>query len=435
MSNVATSAKMVSSPQNITKHDVEAFLQANEIFTRDFVTKYLKSNPKFVDEYFLSYASMELFEEWYDKQVNLKLNRSRNKISKTPFNTSINEDGVYKIDTPAEGGTTERCLPYKDTGFHSRRKSEPIKKDGKKRNGGESSDKITELNSIRSLRKSHTLPKTKYRTISIDDNNNSNEYDEDPTTMSMKFNLDINSKPFLRKAQSAPTYKADLSQLIRSSVYSGSPTNKHINVENRMILKESDEQNFLVEIIKDVSKDLSLHRTCFRIVVNFGFMLNIEKASIYIMYKDNDSSVLRLELQHVTIEDGVRRGSLSRKFESSTDVPFGKGIIGYVASTGESLLCNDVKKNKLFDAVHDNWYDNSVRNALVHSVADDNGETIAVIVAINSKGGDFSEEDKQIGATFLSFCGSSITNAKIFELTKEEFDRNRVSSLIFWCYV
>jgi len=28
--------------------------------------------------------------------------------------------------------------------------------------------------------------------------------------------------------------------------------------------------------------------------------------------------------------------------------------------------------------------------------------------------------------SFLSFCGVSITNALIFELTKEEFDRNKV---------
>lgn len=234
---------------------------------------------------------------------------------------------------------------------------------------------------------SMVLPQeTRYRTMSVDGNNNINIpnisnkntataksmmnvncYEEALMVLSniapssatgahdANDNATANSKPHLRKAQSAPTYKKKLSNLICSSVFSGAATgpagkSKHIKVENHTSLREFGESNYIVEIIKDISKDMSLSKVCFKIIVNLGFLLDIEKASIFIVRAAADSCssdgkqrVLKLLLDDVSIAKGVRKESLSSSLSKQPRlVPIGSGIVGHVAETGESLLVNSI---------------------------------------------------------------------------------------------
>ena len=228
---------------------------------------------------------------------------------------------------------------------------------------------------------SMVLPKeAKYRTMLVDSNNNNSKIlgtsIESLLLKSNTANATNNQsmraaaaadKPHLRKAQSAPTYKKKLSNLIRSSVFSGSSTSgggsKHINVENHTELRELNESHYIIEIIKDISKDMCLSKVCFKILVNLGFLLNIEKASIFIVHeessisttnnttsknttnannKDNKKS-LKLLLDCVSIAKGVRKESLSSSLSTQPQtVPIGSGIIGHVAESGESLVVNSI---------------------------------------------------------------------------------------------
>ena len=258
---------------------------------------------------------------------------------------------------------------------------------------------------------SMVLPKeAKYRAMSVDSNNNKH-LGASIESLLLKSNTTANAtnitastrtttganKPHLRKAQSAPTYKKKLSNLIRSSVFSGSSNNsgstsgtsngsKHINVENHTALRELNESHYIVEIIKDISKDMSLTKVCFKILVNLGFLLNIEKASIFIVHEQSSSSSintntnnnnnnnnnnttsntnnnnnssssnnkdnkksLKLLLDSVSIAKGVRKESLSSSLSKQPQVvPIGSGIIGHVAESGESLVVNSISSVSIF---------------------------------------------------------------------------------------
>lgn len=361
----------IQAAQLLSKYDVEVFLQQNAEFTKQIVLQYLQKNPEFTEEYFITSATMDLFQKWYDQKINLRLDRSptHQKVFKrtnsSPFtlNLQVEDESVFHEESPPGKLTrnpvyNNNTLPnmanvfqYIDmTSTVNRRRSEPGKNEVKlmSSNSEESLDTIDENAPVRSTRSnSVSSPQGRYRTISLDENNNhtTNLRDEILALPSEQ----SNGKLHLRKAQSAPAYKKNLSHLIRSSVYSGSAghNNKHINnIENPVELKDPSETNFLVELIKDVSKDLSLPHTCFKIITNFGFMLNVEKASMYIVRTVNGRRVLKLLLNEVTIPDGMRKDSFSCPVNkcSSPEVPMGSGIIGHVASLGCSLIVNNVKQ-------------------------------------------------------------------------------------------
>ena len=362
VSNMADNT-LEDSDEYLTHHDVELYLKKNPEFTKKFVYKYLSSHLDFADEF---------FQAWYDNMIGLSLKRgSRKATSNGNINTSLSDDSAFFVDEEEEE-------VYNNHDHHqysltennvTRRRSDPItnnntsntnnnnndiNSDIKKlivRSGSEEClDTIDEDVVTRAGRSSSmVLPKeARYRTTSVDDNNNlGNSIDAlklPANNPSVRAN-----KPHLRKAQSAPTYKKKLSNLIRSSVFSGasgSGGSKHINVENHTELRELNESHYIVKIIKDISKDMSLNNVCFKILVNLGFLLDIEKASIFLVQQSSnskDKKILKLLLDNVSIAKGVRKESLSSSLSKQPQiVPIGSGIIGHVAETGESLFVNSI---------------------------------------------------------------------------------------------
>lgn len=348
----------------LSKYDVETFLQKNAEFTKQVVLQYLQKNADFTEDYFIANATMELFQKWYDQKINLRLNRSPQhhkvfkRMNSSPFNANMQDDSsIFHEDSRLHKSVeyNNSTLPNMANVFQyidiasNRRRSEPGNNEVKKlmsSNSEEYLDTIDENTPVRSIRSNSVSSSAqgRYRTISLDENNNHIDLRDEVIALSSE---QSNGKPSLRKAQSAPAYKKNLSHLIRSSVYSGSGhNNKHINIENHMGLKDSSETNVLIELIKDVSKDLSLTQASFKILTNIGFMLNVEKASMYIVRTVSGQRVLKLLLNEVIIPDGIRKDNFSCavKCSSSAELPIGKGILGHVASLGCALVVNEVEQ-------------------------------------------------------------------------------------------
>jgi len=364
----------------LTQYEVELYLKQNAEFARQFVFTYLKTNLEFADEF---------FQKWYDNLIGMtRLHRkSRKRVGdrtdyhKHPrdldpnFMNSLYDDCQVFEDDCCDGNEEEILdnsakITYNDTNLpnmtnldtyidgpnSNRRRSDPASSEaieklircGSNEKGLDTIDENT-VSTRSSRSNSLVLPQesSRYRTVSIDENSNLKEAIELlrlPATDPQQ-----TGKPHLRKAQSAPTYKKNLSNLIRSSVYSGSGLSKHINVENHAVLRETNESHCLVEIIKDIAKDMSLTKVCFKILVNLGFMLNVEKAAIYLVHTVNDQKVLKLLLNDVSIAKGIRKESLSSSVSKRPQlIPMGSGIVGHVAETGESVIANDVSTVNLY---------------------------------------------------------------------------------------
>ncbi len=78
------------------------------------------------------------------------------------------------------------------------------------------------------------------------------------------------------------------------------------------------------------------------------------------------------------------------------NIPRGEGIVGWVAQTGKSYICNDVEHEEKFYEMVDFLCDYKTNSLLAVPVVD--GDTvIGVVQAINKKDGtNFTEEDERI---------------------------------------
>ena len=354
----------------LTEYEVELYLKQNAEFARQFVFTYLKTNLEFADEF---------FQKWYDNMIGLtrlhrkphkRLNKKTDNHKReldSNFMTSLHDDcHVFEDEEEVEQEVLDNSgkIIYNDTNLpnmtnldtymdgpnSSRRRSDPASSDAIKKlircgNSDDGLDTIDENTVSSRTSRSNSLESGRYRTVSLDENSNLQEAIELlrlPATDPQQ-----TGKPYLRKAQSAPTYKKNLSNLIRSSVYSGSGFCKQINVENYSVLRETNESHYLVEMIKDIAKDMNLTKVCFKILVNLGFMLNVEKAAIYLVHTVNEKKVLRLLLNDVSIAKGTRKESLSSSVSKKPQsIPMGSGIVGHVAETGQSVIANDVSTVK-----------------------------------------------------------------------------------------
>ena len=310
------------------------YLDSNKEFTNQFVTNYLNSNTEFTEQYFIKNASMDLIEKWYDVQMTDKIKGSRRKVSTnsvTDFEGEVFPVHKISLESNSESGIENRSFDtYTYPTSILRRKSEPYQSDPNMDYLNPSSDRNV-LSSSRLSPKLRALSNKKHRTKSDDD-------------IVCEKNQSNTSYEFIKAEEETATRckTRNLLRFIQSSVYSGSVSARLINVENRIQQRQICEHDVMFEVLTDITTDLSLKRTCLKILLNFGFMLNIDKASLYLVEKNESGSILRQKLLNVRIDEHVRKESFS--CPSLLEIPFGKGLIGEVAAIGGSFICNDLTK-------------------------------------------------------------------------------------------
>ncbi|XP_043922783.1 dual 3',5'-cyclic-AMP and -GMP phosphodiesterase 11A-like [Protopterus annectens] len=232
-------------------------------------------------------------------------------------------------------------------------------------------------------------------------------------------------RALLRKASSLPPTTAHLlSALLESRVCV--PRRTSAASESKYRLKEAGEREFFLELVKDISNDLDLTSLSYKILINVCIMVNADRCSLFLVEGSPEKKTLVSKLFDVHSGTTVLPSS-SLENSSEVQVPWGKGIIGYVAEHGETVNISNAYQDHRFSDEIDKLTGYKTKSILCMPIHNSDGEIIGVVQAINKNpsGAPFTEDNEKVLQMYLPFCGISISNAKLFAASRKEYDRSR----------
>ncbi|BDA65990.1 adenylate/guanylate cyclase with GAF and PAS/PAC sensors [Calothrix sp. PCC 7716] len=112
-------------------------------------------------------------------------------------------------------------------------------------------------------------------------------------------------------------------------------------------------------------------------------------------------------------------------------IPSNRGIVGYVASTGDALNIPDAYKDPRFDPTTDRKTGYMTRNILCLPVFNSANELIGVTQLINKQQGSFTASDEEFMRAFNIQAGIALENARLFEnvLLEKQYQKDILQSL------
>ncbi|XP_060681328.1 dual 3',5'-cyclic-AMP and -GMP phosphodiesterase 11A [Hemiscyllium ocellatum] len=232
-------------------------------------------------------------------------------------------------------------------------------------------------------------------------------------------------RALLRKASSLPPTAAHLlSALLESRV--NIPQYASAATDYKRKLKDSSEREFFLELVKDISNELDLTSLSYKILINVCIMVGADRCSLFLV--EGPPHKKKLVSKFFDVHSGTTVvPSCSMENSNEVQVPWGKGIIGYVAEHGETVNMPDAYEDHRFSDEIDKLAGYKTKSILCMPIQSCDGEIIGVAQAINKNpaGVPFTDDDEKLLQMYLPFCGISISNAKLFAASRKEYDRSR----------
>uniref|UniRef100_H3DM45 Phosphodiesterase n=1 Tax=Tetraodon nigroviridis TaxID=99883 RepID=H3DM45_TETNG len=191
-------------------------------------------------------------------------------------------------------------------------------------------------------------------------------------------------------------------------------------------LKETNEREFFLELVKDISNDLDLTNLSYKILINVCILVDADRCSLFLV--EGPAHKRTLVSKFFDVHSGTTvRPSSSTLNSNEVQVPWGKGIIGYVAEHGETVNIPNAYEDHRFSDEIDKLTGYKTQSILCLAICNSDGEVIGVVQAINKSpmGTPFTEDDEKVLQMYLPFCGISISNAKLFSESRKEYERSR----------
>ncbi|EDO31088.1 predicted protein, partial [Nematostella vectensis] len=207
-----------------------------------------------------------------------------------------------------------------------------------------------------------------------------------------------------RKISGRCSLLAESSTDIRASMLfgrSGSP--KQRQSMSFTELSKLDEKDKFMELIRDIANELDINRLSHKILVNVSVLTNADRGSLFLTHGSKENRVLVSKLFDVTTASSVEESIQNE--DDQIVVPFGKGIAGCAAESGEAINIKDAYSDPRFN----------------RDVDKKTGYTTHSILCMPIK----NHED-EVFKDYLTFCAIGITNAQLFETSELEFKRNQV---------
>ncbi|XP_029927968.1 dual 3',5'-cyclic-AMP and -GMP phosphodiesterase 11A [Myripristis murdjan] len=250
-------------------------------------------------------------------------------------------------------------------------------------------------------------------------------YDEHFSLSEHESQSSMRRRALLRKASSLPPTTAHiLSALLESRVNVPQYASSAIDYKYR--LKETNEREFFLELVKDISNDLDLTNLSYKILINVCILVDADRCSLFLV--EGPAHKRTLVSKFFDVHSGTTvRPSSSTLNSNEVQVPWGKGIIGYVAEHGETVNIPNAYEDHRFSDEIDKLTGYKTQSILCMAICNSDGEVIGVVQAINKNpmGTPFTEDDEKVLQMYLPFCGISISNAKLFSESRKEYERSR----------
>ncbi|XP_026149882.1 dual 3',5'-cyclic-AMP and -GMP phosphodiesterase 11A [Mastacembelus armatus] len=250
-------------------------------------------------------------------------------------------------------------------------------------------------------------------------------YDEHVSLSEHESQSSMRRRALLRKASSLPPTTAHiLSALLESRVNVPQYASSAIDYKYR--LKETNEREFFLELVKDISSDLDLTNLSYKILINVCILVDADRCSLFLV--EGPAHKRTLVSKFFDVHSGTTvRPSSSTLNSNEVQVPWGKGIIGYVAEHGETVNIANAYEDHRFSDEIDKLTGYKTQSILCMAICNSDGEVIGVVQAINKNpmGTPFTEDDEKVLQMYLPFCGISISNAKLFSESRKEYERSR----------
>jgi len=224
------------------------------------------------------------------------------------------------------------------------------------------------------------------------------------------------TKPLVTTIDGTPTF---LSPPTSSCELTG-----QIRKKSRTDLQTLDETELILELVKDISNDLDVRSLCHKILQNVGIITDADRCSLFLVAGDSET-----ESQHLVsnLFDVSSNSTVEEMSNNEIRVPWGVGIVGYVAKTGESCNVTDCYQDSRFNQDIDELTGYHTRTMMCSPIKDTLGDVIGVSQVINKNGeGYFSQNDETVFEKYLPFCGIGLRNAQQYERSQLEVKRNQV---------
>jgi len=166
----------------------------------------------------------------------------------------------------------------------------------------------------------------------------------------------------------------------------------------------------LIEINRVVTSSLDLDAVLKATVLGIREILQVEAGSLVLVDEEADRLVFRTTF------------SPEHGWVTGRTIQPGEGIVGYVVSSGESRIVNDVERDPHFSAEVDEEAGITSR-AILCAPLTSRGRTIGAIEVINRLDGEFTEQDLELLQAMAASVAVAVDNSNLYgelaDFTKE----------------
>ncbi|XP_014666168.1 PREDICTED: dual 3',5'-cyclic-AMP and -GMP phosphodiesterase 11A-like [Priapulus caudatus] len=231
-----------------------------------------------------------------------------------------------------------------------------------------------------------------------------------------------NSLKNMRQYTSLPPSSLNmLSHLIESKIR----LPRHVSKDAAQLneLRRTNEREFFLDIVKDIANEMDVRHLSSKVTQNIRLLLDVDHSSLFLIQKSHKGKVL------VSKQFDAYTGTnvlLSTSGDNVVQVPWGTGIIGHVADSGETVNLTQASEDPRYDNEADRMTGYETNTLLCMPITDTDGVVIGVTQVINKRGGqEFTKDDEKLLQTYLSFFGIALANARLFEASRQEQLNNK----------
>ncbi|XP_071828467.1 cGMP-specific 3',5'-cyclic phosphodiesterase-like isoform X3 [Apostichopus japonicus] len=196
--------------------------------------------------------------------------------------------------------------------------------------------------------------------------------------------------------------------------------------KNKSVLKQLDEKDLFMELIRDIADELDLNTLSHKILMNVSILTNGDRCSLFLVRGTKENRYLCSRLFDVTENSTVEDVLHSERDEIR--IPFGQGIAGHVAKYKESINIKNAYEDPRFNPQVDKRTGYTTHSILCMPICNHDGDVVGVAQVINKVTGahEFTNKDEEVFRNYLTFCGIGIMNAQLFEMSVTEYKRNQM---------